>query len=324
MRLIAIAAAAAVLGLGPQGAQAQEFPARNITVVNPNAPGGMSDIISRGMTGALQRIFKQPVITTSHTGAGGAVGAAYVAKAEPDGYTVLLNTVTFATIPLVDQMLSRPNAYKLDEFKLVARITADPLVLVVNPEGGAKTLKDFIALSKSKPGELVFSSTGIYSGPHLAMEMFNRAAGLKMRHVPANGAGPALTAVLGQHAAATMAPAGVASQHIQSGRVLLLAQTGDKRVPGFDAPTLKEAGYNAQFVLWAGIFAPAKTPDAVIKKWQAALKEASTDAEFKDAMAKLNVTIDYQDGPALDSWYKEELARLNDAIQAIGKIEGVK
>ena len=323
MKIIAAITAALVLALSAPPAGAQEaFPSRLITVVNPNAPGGTSDIITRGMSEPLQRSFKQTVITISRVGAGGAVGGAFVAKAPADGYTTLLNTVTHVLIPITENVLGRPAPYSPDDFILLARITADPLLFIVHPSLPAKAVKDLVALARKKPGELTFSSPGLYSSGHISVAMLMRAANINLLHAPYNGAGPAMTAVLGGHVFMMHVPVGVGSPHISSSRVRLIAQTGPKRGPAFpDTPTLKEAGYDAEFMLWAGYFAHAKTPPAAVKAWQAALRESAADSRFKAAMAKINVTIDYLDGDALKAWYDAELKRLDGEIRAIGKIE---
>jgi tripartite-type tricarboxylate transporter receptor subunit TctC len=323
MKFITPIAAALLLVLPAPRASAQEaFPSRLITVVNPNAPGGTSDIITRGMTEPLQRALKQTVVTINRVGAGGAVGGAYVAKVPADGYTVLLNTVTHVLIPITETVLGRPAPYSPDDFILLARVTADPLLFVVHPSLPIKTVKELVALARAKPGELTFSSTGLYGSGHISMAMLMRAAKISLLHSPYNGGGPAMTAVLGGHVYMFHAPAGVASPHIASGRVRLIAQTGAKRVPAFpDTPTLKEAGYDAEFILWAGYFAPAKTPPAVARVWTAALRESAADPRFKSAMEKINVIVDYLDGDALITWYEGELKRLDREIRAIGKIE---
>lgn len=324
MKRIEMIAAAllTVLPAAPTGAQ-EPFPSRMVNIINPNAPGGTSDIIGHGMTEPLRQAFKQPVIMTSRVGAGGAVGGAYVAQAPADGYTVLLNTVTHVLIPITDNMLGRSSGYSVQDFVMPARITADPMLFVVHQSIPAKTVTEFIAYAKSKPGEVIYSSTGLYGSAHIAMAMLTRAADVRLIHSPFNGAGPAMTAVLGNHANAFFAPAGVASPHVQSGRVRLLAQSGPTRVALFaDTPTLKEAGYDVDLMLWAGFFLPVKTPSAVVRTWQAALRESAQDPRFRDAMTKINVTVDYLDGDALKVWYDEELKRLEREVRAIGKIEG--
>jgi tripartite-type tricarboxylate transporter receptor subunit TctC len=316
------AALLAILPAAPTVAQ-DAFPSRMVTIINPNAPGGTSDIIGHGMTEPLRQAFKQSVIMTSRVGAGGAVGGAFVAQAPADGYTVLLNTVTHVLIPITDNVLDRTSSYSVNDFVMPARITADPMLLVVHQSIPASTVSEFIAYAKSKPGEVIYSSTGLYGSAHLAMAMLTRAAGVRLIHSPFNGAGPAMTAVLGNHANAFFAPAGVASPHVQSGRVRVLAQSGPTRVALFpDTPTLKESGYDVDLMLWAGFFLPAKTPPAVVRSWKSALRESAQDARFRDAMTKINVTVDYLDGDALKVWYDDELKRLEREIRAIGKIEG--
>src|SRR5215813_12840311 len=234
MRLTAASATLPVLALSAALACAQEpFPSRLVTVVNPNAPGGTADIITRGMSDPLQRAFKQSVITVNRPGAGGAVGGEAVAKGPADGYTVLLNTVTHVLIPITDNVLGRSSGYTPEDFILLARITADPLLLVVHPSLPVKTIREFVELARRKPGEIVFSSTGLYGSGHIAMAMLMRAANVNLLHSPYNGAGPAIIALLGGHVQSFFAPSGVASPHLPSGKLRLLAQSGAKRVTAF-------------------------------------------------------------------------------------------
>jgi tripartite-type tricarboxylate transporter receptor subunit TctC len=294
-----------------------------LTVVNPNAPGGTSDIITRAMSEPLQRLLKQPVVTVNRVGAGGAVGGAYVAKAPADGYTVLLNTVTHVLIPITEGAQGRALPYTLSDYMMLARVTADPLLFVVHPSLPATSVKALVTLAKRRLGEITYSSPGLYSSGHISMAMLMRRAGINLLHTPFNGAGPAMIAVLGGHVFMMHAPAGVASPHVTSGRVRLIAQTGGTRSPVFpDSPTLKEAGYDAEFVLWAGYFAHANTPSVAVRVWQQALRESSADPKFRAAMEKLGVNVDYLDGSALKAWYDAELKRLETEVRAIGKIEG--
>jgi len=323
MRIVAITAAALAASLVMSFVRAQDaFPSRTVTIVNPNAPGGTSDILARGMMDSLQRALRQPVITVNRVGAGGAVGGTFVAKAPADGYHTLLNTVTHVLIPITESIQGRPTPYSPDDFILLARVTADPLLFVVHPSLPAKSVKEMVALAKAKPGDLTYSSPGLYSSGHISMAMLARSAKVNLLHAPFNGAGPAMISVLGGHVFMMHAPVGVASPHVEAGRVRLIAQTGATRAPAFpDTPTLKDAGYDAEFVLWAGYFAHAKTPPAIVKTWQGALRESAADPKFRAAMAKVNVTIDYLDGDALKAWYDAELKRLERELRAIGKLE---
>src|SRR5262249_6125460 len=308
MRLTAASATLPVLALTAAAACAQEsFPSRLVTVVNPNAPGGTADIITRGMSDPLQRAFKQSVITVNRPGAGGAVGGEAVARGPADGYTVLLNTVTHVLIPITDNVLERSSGYTPADYVLLARVTADPLLLVVHPSLPARSVQAFVELARRRPGEIVFASTGTYGSGHISMAMLMRVARVSLLHSPYNGAGPAMIAVLGGHAQSFYAPSGVASPHVAAGKVRLLAQSRPKRVAAFpETPTAKEAGYDAEFVLWAGYFAPAKIPAAAARAWQAALRESAADPKFRAAMEKINVNVDYLDGDALKAWYDPE------------------
>ena len=240
MKRIEMIAAAllTVLPAAPTGAQ-EPFPSRMVNIINPNAPGGTSDIIGHGMTESLRQALKQPVIMTSRVGAGGAVGGAYVAQAPADGYTVLLNTVTHVLIPITDNMLGRSSGYSVQDFVMPARITADPMLFVVHQSIPAKTVTEFIAYAKSKPGEVIYSSTGLYGSAHIAMAMLTRAADVRLIHSPFNGAGPAMTAVLGNHANAFFAPAGVAieiiDRHVDLGHRVpepgILCALAQRRLP---------------------------------------------------------------------------------------------
>jgi tripartite-type tricarboxylate transporter receptor subunit TctC len=180
-----------------------------------------------------------------------------------------------------------------------------------------------VALAKARPGELTFSSPGLYSTGHISMAMLMRAAKVRLLHVPFNGAGPAMVAVLGGHVFMMHVPVGVGSPHVSAGRARLIAQTGPQRGPAFpETPTLKEAGYDASFVLWAGFFAHAKTPPAAVKAWTAGLRATADDRKFRAAMAKINVTIDYLDGDVLKAWYDAELRRLEGEMREISRLAG--
>lgn len=314
---------AAVLAVAcVEHAAAQKWPEKTVRIVTPFGPGGGTDIFARILAQRLTEVLGQQFFVDNRPGAGSTLGTEFVAKAPADGYTVLLNTVTHVLIPITETILGRSAPYSPDDFILLARVTADPLLFVVHPSLPVKTVKEFVALARAKPGELTFSSTGLYGSGHISMAMLMRAAKINLLHSPYNGAGPAVTAVLGGHVYMFHAPAGVASPHVASGRVRLIAQTGAKRVPAFpDTQTLKEAGYDAEFILWAGYFAPAKTPPAVARVWQSALRESAADPRFRSAMEKINVIVDYLDGDALKAWYESELKRLDREIRAIGKIE---
>jgi tripartite-type tricarboxylate transporter receptor subunit TctC len=209
--------------------------------------------------------------------------------------------------------------------KTIATVAAAVLVLSANVARAQDAFPTRLVtvVNPNAPGDIVFSSTGTYGSGHIAMAMLMRAANVNLLHSPYNGAGPAMVALLGGHVQSFFAPSGVASPHVQAGKLRLLAQSGAKRVAAFaDTPTAKETGYDVEFSLWTGYFAPIRTPAAAVGAWQAALRASATDSKFKSTMEKVNVTVDYLDGDALKAWYEAELKRLDREIRAIGKIEG--
>src|ERR671916_1974882 len=274
--LVAVAA-----GLATGAALAQEtFPTRAITMVVPFPPGGVADVTGRPTAAAMEKLLKQPVVVSNRPGAGGAVGNAAAANAKPDGYTILMALSSISVIPAADVLFDRKPAYSLDQFAPVALITADPTLLTVHPSLPAKTLKELVALARSKAGQLSYSSSGVYGALHMPMEMFLHAAKLKMRHVPTTGGGPAITALLGGHVDLTAGGPAAITPHVKAGKLRPLASWGSKRHEGFpDVPTFKELGYDIEYLIWAGLFAPKGTPEPVIKTLREAARKAVEDSE---------------------------------------------
>jgi tripartite-type tricarboxylate transporter receptor subunit TctC len=314
-----------ILGLivaGAAGAQ-EVFPNRPITIVNPFPPGGQADLTGRPLVATMERILKQPVVLLNKPGASGAVGMQSVAVAKPDGYTILITVPAISTIPEVDKLFERTPAYARDQLVPLALINADPTIVVANSEQPWKTVKDLLDDAKRRPNEIVFSSSGIYGASHVPMEMLLQAAGgLKMRHLPTTGGGPATTAVLGGHAQVWCSPPGVASAHIKSGKLRPLAVTGAQRHPHFpDVPTLKELGYDVEYYLWIGLFAPKGTPAPAMKALRESVRQAVDDPSFKSAMEKIQTPIAYKDADEFRAWLDVDAARLAKVIQRMGKVE---
>jgi tripartite-type tricarboxylate transporter receptor subunit TctC len=319
-----LAAVLVTLVVLPVIAVAQEpFPSRPITVVAPFPPGGVADLTARPVAAAMERVLKNPVGVVNKTGAAGAVGMQSVAVARPDGYTLLLALSSISIIPEADKIFGRPPAFTLDQFAPIALISADPTVLVVPADKPWKTAKDFIEDARSRPGQISFSSSGVYGTLHMAMELLSHAAGIKLRHVPHAGAGPALTAILGGHVDALASGPAVVLPHIKSGKLRVLAGWGDKRVAALpDVPTFKELGYpEAEFYIWAGLFAPKATPEPVLAKLRATVREAVNDPDFKSAMDKLETPITFKQGDEFQKFFDADARRLADGVRKVGKVE---
>ena len=326
MRSLAAAVGAtlvSVLGVAGVAGADDLFPNRPITIVNPFPPGGLADLTGRPLAAALEKILKQAVVVNNKGGAAGAVGMQSVAVAKPDGYTILVTVPAISMLPEVDKLFGRTPTFTRDQFAPLALINADPTLIVVNAEQPWKSVKDLLEDARRRPGEIVFSSSGIYGASHVPMEWLLQAAGnLKMRHLPTAGGGPAMTAVLGNHAQLWCSPPGVASPHIKSGKVRPLAVTSATRHPYFpDVPTLKELGYDVEYYLWIGLFAPKATPPAALKALREGIKQAVEDPAFKSAMEKIQVPIAYQDADEFRAWWDADAARLAEAIKRIGRVE---
>jgi tripartite-type tricarboxylate transporter receptor subunit TctC len=303
---------------------AQEaYPSRAVSIVVPFPPGGVADASARPLAKGLETLLKQPFVVNNKPGAGGAVGMSQVASAKPDGYTLLLALSSISIIPAADALFGRPPAYQMDQLVPIALLSSDPTVLVVPADSPWKTVQDFVDDAKKRPGEISYSSSGIYGTLHMAMEMFASAAGIKLRHVPFNGAGPALTNLLGGHVQALASGPLVVLPHVKAGKLRVLAGWGDKRVEAMpDVPTFKELGYkDVEFYIWAGLFAPAGTPDPVLKTLREAVAKVVKEDEFKTAMANMNTPVDYKDAPEFKAFWDIDAKRLAEAVKRVGKIE---
>lgn len=319
MRIAAIVVLALATLVTNPAAQ-EPYPSRPISIVNPFPPGGIADLTARPLAATFERLLKQPVVVINKAGAAGAVGAQFASLAKPDGYTLLIALVSISSTPEVDKLFGRPPTYTRDQFVGIARLNADPPVLAVT--GPWKTLKELVDDAKKRPGEITFASSGPYGASHLPLEMFLQAAGLKMRHLPTTGGGPATTAVLGGHAQLWASPPALAAPHVAAGKMRALATWGATRLAAFpDVPTLKELGYDVEYYIWTGLFAPRGVPANVVQTLRDATRKAMEDAEFKSAMDKVRTPIAYQDADEFKAFWDRDAQRIAAVIQFIGKTE---
>jgi tripartite-type tricarboxylate transporter receptor subunit TctC len=317
------AVAGALLAAAAIQARAQsDYPTHPVTMIVPFPPGGVADITARPVAEAMGRYLKQPVIVENRQGAGGGVGMQYVARAKPDGYTVLMALSSISIIPEADKVLGRDPMFQLNQLVPIARFTADPTVLAVRADSPYKSVKDLLEAAKQKPGGVPYGSSGNYGTMHVPMEMLASAGGVKMLHVPFTGAGPAVVALLGgQVDALSTGPSSVIGQ-VKAGKVRVLATWGESRHPAFpDVPTLKELGYDAQFSQWTGLFVPAGTPEAVIAKLREASRAVVDDPTFKGALAKVETPVQYLDQPQFRTFWDNDAHKLADVVKKIGKVE---
>ncbi len=257
------------------------FPSRPVTLVVPFPPGGGTDTGGRILAEHLGKLWGQTVVVENKGGAAGQIGADLVAKAKPDGYTLLLGNIGTQSI---NPSLYRKLPYDPDKaFTPITLVVELPLAMMVNPMVSAKTAKEFIALAKSQPGQLTYSSAGAGGAPHLAAEMFKVSTGTFIVHVPYRGGGPAIADLIAGHVQLSFLTVLEASGHLKAGKLRALAVTGDKRVPALpDVPTFAETvlpGFNA--ISWLGVLAPAGTPQDIVDKIATDIRAVMADEAVK-------------------------------------------
>jgi tripartite-type tricarboxylate transporter receptor subunit TctC len=304
-------------------AAAQEsYPAHPVTLVVPFPPGGVADIVGRPFADALSRELRTPVVIENKPGAGGGIGMGMVAKAKPDGYTLLLALSSISILPEADKVLGRAPLYRLDQFAPIARLTADPTVLAVRADSRWNTLQEFIDDARKRPGAITYGSSGNYGTMHMPMEMLAHAADIKLLHVPFTGGGPAVVALLGGQVDALSTGPSTVLQHVKAGKVRVLASWGDHRLASLpDVRTLSESGYDAVFFQWSGLFAPAGTPAPIIARLREAARIAAADSRFASTLATVETPVAYLDAPELRRFWDADAKKLADAVQRVGKVE---
>ena len=311
-----------LLACGALACAQDSYPSKPITMIVPFPPGGVADITGRPLAAMMEKTLKQPVVVVNRTGAGGALGMSQVAKSAPDGYTILMGLSSISIFPVSDRINGRQPAYEMKDFAPIALVSSDPTVLVVRAESTYRTLKDFVDAAKANPGKINYSSSGVYGTLHVAMEIFANAAGIKLFHVPYQGGGPAVTALLGGQVEALASGPAAAIGQIKGGKMRALAAWSDKRLALMpELPTFKELGYDAEFYIWAGVFAPAATPQPILARLREAVRATVADPDFKAAMDKVATPISYLDAPEFQKFWDNDAKRLAIALEKIGKVE---
>jgi tripartite-type tricarboxylate transporter receptor subunit TctC len=285
-RALCMAVAATPFAAATSPVLADDYPSRPIRVISPFPAGSASDTVARVVLDQVSQILGQAMVVEARPGAGGIVGFADVAKADPDGYTVVTSSTSMGTGAVLHSKLPYDPA---KDFASVAMFGVQPNVLVASKQSGFKTVADLVAAAKAKPGTLTFASAGVGSSSHMAGERLRLAAQIDVRHVPFKDNG--LTEVMAGRIDYYFIPLAAAASAIASGNLAVLAVSSLKRAPLLpDVPSISEAGYpNAEFNFWVGLSVPAKTPRPVIDKLQAATEKALQDPAMKDKLAKLGV-----------------------------------
>jgi tripartite-type tricarboxylate transporter receptor subunit TctC len=303
---------------------AMDWPTHTISMIVPFPAGGQADLAARPIAHALEQILGKSVIVDNRAGgAGGAIGNAAAARAEPDGYTLLMTLSSLAVLPEADRLFDRPPVYEVSQFAPVARVLADPTLLAIPASARWKTLEEFVADAKKRPGEIRYGSSGPYGTLHVAMEMFAASAGIKLQHIPYRGAAPALNAILTGTVDAVASAPGTLRQLVDDGKMRVLANWGAERIASFpDLPTFKERGYpDVEFYIWAGLFAQKALPQPIMTKLREAMEQGVKSPEVIKTFETAGSPVAYMDAPEFAKFVETDSARLVAAVKRIGRVE---
>jgi tripartite-type tricarboxylate transporter receptor subunit TctC len=307
------------LGLSFATAQAaaETWPMKPIRATVPVGAGSTTDIVPRLVFEQLSIQLGQTIVVENRTGAGGTIGAAFVAKADPDGYTVLVHSNAHTIAPALYPNLNYDPA---EDFAAVVPLGTSPNVLVVSPARGFKTVGDLVAAAKAKPGALNFSSVGLGTATHLSAERFRSSAGLDMVHIPFRGGAEAMTEVIAGRVDFFFGPVGIVLPHVRDGKLLALVVNGAKRSAALpDIPTTREAGFaDAEFPTWFGLFLPAKTPRAIVDKLHAETIKALQAPKVLEKLSALGVDPMMISPREFDALIRKEIAINAELVKTSG------
>jgi len=309
------------LGLGTAGAAfAQDYPSKAVRLVDPYVPGGSTGVVSRAISQKFQEITKQPLVIDNRPGAGSNIGSDIVAKAAPDGYTLLLGTSSLAINPaLYKAMPFSP----VKDLAPIAMLIRTPNVLAVNASVPAKNVAELIAYARANPGKLNYGSSGNGATNHMGAELFKSMAKVDMVHVPFKGGGDALTALLGGQIDVLFNPASTLVPHESAGKIRLLAVGSARRVDGLNLPTVAESGLPGfESGVWFGLFAPAGTPPAIVAKLNADTNAILADKQVAEALNRGGLTPIGGTPTELRDVLAADTARWAEVVKAAGlKVE---
>lgn len=307
----------ALLALAANPALAQNYPTKPVRLVISFTPGSSTDIIARAVAAKLQEMWRQPVVAENRVGAGGTIGSAVVAKADPDGYTLLANSSAHAANPGIYANMPYDT---LKDFTNLALLGGGPNVLIVSPAAGWKNLRDLLDVAKANPGKLNFSSAGIGSGTHFNLEKLKIAAGVDFTHVPYKGTPEAIADTIAGRVCCYWAPLNAALPHVNGGKALALAVSSAKRSPLLpNVPTVAEQGYPGfDYTLWVGLWGPAKMPADLAAKINKDVNAALASPDLKDRLEKLGTVPGNLTIPQFTDFVAKEVEETKKILQAAG------
>ena len=316
IRFIRLAALAAALATVPAVASAQEWPSRTVRIVVPNGPGGGTDIVSRILGDALSKSLGAPFVVENKPGAGTTLGAETVARAQPDGYTVLMMSNAHAV-----SGAGHPNLrYEpVKDFRMVSLVGTVPLALVTSPEFPPTTVQELIAAAKKDPGKYNFASVGAGTTQHFAGELFRVLAAIDIKHVPYRTTPAAITGLMSNDVQMTFELMPAIQGQVDGGKLRILAVTSPERFPGMPkVPTIAEAGIAYNVTSWYGLAFPANTPDAVLQKMNKAVREALADSQVIEQIKKTGISAKSSTSDELEKHVTSEIAKWKKLIADAG------
>jgi tripartite-type tricarboxylate transporter receptor subunit TctC len=305
------------LALFASVALAQTYPAKPVRLVVAFTPGSSTDIIGRAVAAKLQEMWGQPVVVENRAGAGGTVGSEFVLRADPDGYTLLANSSAHAANPGMYKELRYDT---MRDFVNLALLGGGPNVLMVGPETGWKTLKDFVDAAKKTPGKLNFSSAGMGSGTHFNLEKLKLAAGIDVQHIPYKGTPEAIGDTIAGRVCCYWAPLNAALPHVNGGKAVALAVSSAQRSPLLpNVPSVAEQGYAGfDYTLWVGLWGPAKMPADVAAKINKDVNAALASADLRERLTKLGTVPGNLTIPQFTEFVRKEIEETKTILQAAG------
>jgi len=311
--LIAASLTAAVAMPAAQAA----YPERPLTLINPYAAGGPADVVARSLGRALEKSLGQPVVVENKPGGGASIGTGFVARAKPDGYTLLLGT---SAGHVVTPLMQKTPYDGVDGFAFCSVVAVQPIMLVVNPSRGIRNVAELLARAKAEPGKLSYGSAGVGGATHLGAELFQQAAHVQLNHIPYAGASPAINDVVGGQIDLAMLNLSASLPFIRQGRLIALAYAADKRsalLP--DVPTLDEAGVpEAQAATWYSLAAPAGTPPDIVQRLSSAVRAVNDDPDYRRVMQEQAIELMSLTPAEADAYVRRDRADMQRLLSSLG------
>ncbi|MCZ8398174.1 tripartite tricarboxylate transporter substrate binding protein [Achromobacter xylosoxidans] len=308
--------AAVALSIGAASAAAA-YPDRPVVLVNPYAAGGPADVVARSLARALEKRLGQPVVVENKPGGGASIGTGFVARAKPDGYTLLLGT---SAGHVVTPLMQKTVYDGVKGFAFCSVVAVQPIMLVVNPSRGIRSVSELIARAKAEPGKWSYGSAGVGGATHLGAELFQQVAGVQLNHIPYAGASPAINDVVGGQTDLAMLNLSASLPFIRQGRLLALAYASDKRSPLLpDVPTLAEAGVaGADAATWYSLAAPAGTPADIVRTLSDAVRAVNDDPDYRRVMQEQAIALMALSPREADAYVAKDQADMRRLLGTLG------